>query len=167
MLVPGACALKVERDENDQRKEPTISEKVALAGAIAESLDGRVGRPNNSGNISGISETGDTRDIAAAKAGLGSGKTLEAAQVVIATGVPAVVDRVPRSHARPECALHPLPEQAHHRPHRRGAARRWVAPPTAPPCPHPERTQQLTCWRWIVEIDLHPPLHRTEKKKAR
>lgn len=31
-------ALKVERDENDQRKKPTISERVALAKAIAERL---------------------------------------------------------------------------------------------------------------------------------
>lgn len=60
--------------------EPTISEKVALAEAIAERLPGP-GRPPNGGNISTISEdAGKKRDIAAAKAGLGSGKTLEAAQ---------------------------------------------------------------------------------------
>lgn len=68
-------ALKVERDENDQRKEPTTSEKVALAEAIAERLQGRVGRPGNGGNISTFSDdAGKTRDIAAAKAGLGSAK---------------------------------------------------------------------------------------------
>ena len=87
-------ALKVERDENDQRKEPTISEKVALAGAIAETLQGRHLTnlvQNRGGNISTSEETGKTRDIAAAKAGLGSGKTLEAAQAVIAKGVPDLV----------------------------------------------------------------------------
>lgn len=55
---------------------------MALAEAIAERLRGRVGNPEfraNSGNISGI-EKGETKDLAAAKAGLGSGKTLEAAQ---------------------------------------------------------------------------------------
>jgi hypothetical protein len=61
------------------RKEPTISEKVALAEAIAERLQGRNKRPEKSGNISTLTEQGATRDIAAAKAGLGSGKTLEAA----------------------------------------------------------------------------------------
>lgn len=86
------------------------SEKVALAGAIAETLGARQGQRTDlatSGNISGSEkgETGDTdrggntstsdhgktRDIAAAKAGLGSGKALEAAQVVIAKGVPDLV----------------------------------------------------------------------------
>ncbi|CAI06546.1 hypothetical protein ebA809 [Aromatoleum aromaticum EbN1] len=72
----GADALKVERDENDQRKEPTVSEKVALAEAIAERLQGRQGRPEKGGNISTISDdAGKTRDIAAKKSGLGSGKT--------------------------------------------------------------------------------------------
>ena len=83
-------ALQVERDENDQRKSPTKSEMVALAEAIAEKLAGRVGRPGNSGNISLI-DSGQTRDIAAAKAGLGSGKTLQAAQAVIANGIPELV----------------------------------------------------------------------------
>ncbi|WP_251199490.1 hypothetical protein [Aromatoleum aromaticum] len=75
---PQADALKVERDENDQRKEPTVSEKVALAEAIAERLKGRVGVNQHSagrGNISTPSDKGATRDIAAKKSGLGSGKT--------------------------------------------------------------------------------------------
>jgi len=89
------AALKVERDENDQRKEPTVSEKVALAQAIAERLQGRAGNPElraNGGNISTFEETGKTRDIAAAKAGLGSGKTLEAAQKVVERGIPELVE---------------------------------------------------------------------------
>ena len=80
-------ALKVEQDENDQRKAPTVSERVALAEAIAERLQGRQGRPEKGGNISTINDdAGKTRDIAAAKSGLGSGKTLEAAQKVIERG---------------------------------------------------------------------------------
>ncbi len=79
-------ALKVEQDENDQRKAPTVSERVALAEAIAERLKGRNRRPEKSGNISGLIDQGDSRDIAAAKSGLGSGKTLEAAQKVIERG---------------------------------------------------------------------------------
>lgn len=75
-------ALKVEHDENEQCKEPTVSERVALAEAIAERLQGRRLAnlvQNRSGNISCSEEQGKTRDLAAAKAGLGSGKTLEAA----------------------------------------------------------------------------------------
>ena len=99
----GIDALKVERDENDQRKEPTISEKVALAEAIAERLQGpngtRQGQRTDlgtSGNISG-SERGETKDIAAAKAGLGSGKTLEAAQKVIERDIPELVEAMDRA----------------------------------------------------------------------
>ena len=65
------------------RKEPTISEKVALAEAVAERLQGRRNatlKQNTDMEIfPGREPQGDTRDIAAAKAGLGSGKTLEAA----------------------------------------------------------------------------------------
>lgn len=78
-----------ERDENDQRKSPTKSEMVALAEAIAERLAARHGgdrKSDQSGNISTLNDQGKTRDIAAAKAGLGSGKTLQAAQAVIANG---------------------------------------------------------------------------------
>ena len=49
---------------------------VAIAEAVAERLQGRTGNPElraNSGNISLI-DKGQTRDLAAAKAGLGSGK---------------------------------------------------------------------------------------------
>lgn len=61
---------------------------LAAAKAVAERLKGRAGNPKlkaNSGNISPI-EIGRTTDLAAAKAGFGSGKTLEAAQAVIAKG---------------------------------------------------------------------------------
>lgn len=77
-------ALKVEHDENEQRKEPTVSERVALAEAIAERLQGRAGGDRKS-------DQGKTRDIAAAKAGLGSGKTLEAAQKVVEHGAPELL----------------------------------------------------------------------------
>ena len=72
---------------------------MALAQAIAERLQGRVGNPDlkaNPGNISGI-DRGATRDIAAAKAGLGSGKTLEAAQKVVERGIPELVEAMDRA----------------------------------------------------------------------
>ena len=63
-------------------------ELAPMAEAVAERLKGRHGgdRKNQGGNISALKEQGETRDLAAAKAGLGSGKTLEAAQKVLAHG---------------------------------------------------------------------------------
>ena len=55
---------------------------MAIAEAVAERLQGRQLanlKQNREGNISHSDESGRTKDLAAAKAGLGSGKTLEAA----------------------------------------------------------------------------------------
>ena len=91
----------IERDENDQRKEPTNSERVALAQAItahekwlAEQRMKAGGQP--CGNISTGSDTGKVRDIIAQKVGLGSGKTLEAAQKVIERGITVVLPVITR-----------------------------------------------------------------------
>jgi ParB-like chromosome segregation protein Spo0J len=90
-------ALKVERDENDQRKEPTISEKVALAEAIlghekklAEQRK-KASQFGGGGEFSTTDETGKVRDIIAAKVGLGSSYTLTAAQKVVADGAPELI----------------------------------------------------------------------------
>lgn len=88
-------ALKVERDENDQRKPPTTSERVALAQAIEakekkDAEDRMKAGKEPSGNISG--GFGEVRDIIAQKVGLGSGKTLEAAQKVVERGIPELVE---------------------------------------------------------------------------
>ena len=69
---------------------------LAIAQRIAERLQGRHGsnqfEVKGCGNISTSScEAGKTRDLAAAKAGLGSGKTLEAAQKVVEHGAPELV----------------------------------------------------------------------------
>ena len=81
----------------------TISEQVAIAAALAETLQGRVGTNQHakrgSGNISLPSDVGQTRDIAAAKAGLGSGKTLEAAQRVLESGSKKLVDAMDSEQA--------------------------------------------------------------------
>lgn len=71
--APGARPghLTAERDENEVRKSFTVSERVAIAAAVEERLQGRNHRPEKSGNISGVTEQGETRDLAAAKAGLG------------------------------------------------------------------------------------------------
>ena len=57
--------------------------------------EGRVGNPAfraNSGNISLIVEEGQSRDIVAMKVGLGSGKTYEAAKMVVMEGAPELSD---------------------------------------------------------------------------
>lgn len=89
-------ALMAEHDENEVRKAFTVSERVAIAEAVAERLKGRQGsnqfKAKGGGNIStSFEDSGKTRDLAAAKAGFGSGKTLEAAQAVIAKGAPELV----------------------------------------------------------------------------
>lgn len=73
-----------------------MSERVALAEAIAERLDGRKGSNQHvkkeGQEIFPDAHGQQTRDIAAAKAGLGSGKTLEAAQRVVERGTPELVE---------------------------------------------------------------------------
>ena len=68
-------------DENEMRKAFTVSERVAIAEAVAERLSGRNGIRHDTATAKEKfpEVTGQTRDIAAAKAGFGSGKTLEAA----------------------------------------------------------------------------------------
>jgi len=64
-------------------------------------MAGRVGNPelrSNSGNISLI-EQGQTRDIAARQSGIGSGKTLEAAQKVVDKGTPELVAAMDEGNA--------------------------------------------------------------------
>lgn len=110
-------SLMAERDENQIRKDFTPTESVAIAMAIQGRMVGRVGNPSlkaNSGNISGI-ERGDSRDIAARAAGLGSGKTLEAAQRVIERGTPELIEamdaRAVSIHGADKLAKLPAEEQ--------------------------------------------------------
>lgn len=111
-------ALIAENDENEVRKAFTVSERVAIAAAVAERLKGRQGSgpAKRGGNIStSLDDSGKTRDLAAAKAGLGSGKTLEAAQVVIAKGAPELVAAMDAGkvtiHAAKSIASMPAEEQ--------------------------------------------------------
>lgn len=92
-------ALKVERDENDQRKEPTISEKVALAEAIAETIERKQGqRTDLATSAQNYAEVATERadEIAAKKAGLGSASTLRAAQKVVERKIPELVEAMDR-----------------------------------------------------------------------
>ena len=76
------------------RKSFTISERVAIAMALVPKYEGRQLanlKQNRVGNISHSAEEGRSTDIVAAKVGLGSGKTYEAAQRVVMEGAPELV----------------------------------------------------------------------------
>ena len=111
-------SLMAERDENQIRKDFTPTEAVAIAMAIQGRMAGRNHRPSaadKSGNISGLTERGDSRDIAASAAGLGSGKTLEAAQRVIEHGTPELVEAMDKReisiHGADKLARQPAAKQ--------------------------------------------------------
>ena len=134
-------ALIAENDENEVRKAFTVSERVAIAAAVAERLKGRQLanlKQHRSGNISGSDEVGETRDLAAAKAGLGSGKTLEAAQAVVSVAVSADWDCGPRAVDAPRQRHHAQHQQhsSTTAAHQQGsAAARARAAPSPRPCP--------------------------------
>ncbi|WP_052764132.1 ParB/RepB/Spo0J family partition protein [Microvirga massiliensis] len=87
--------LEGEFDENETRKEFTVSERVALARAIEKELEGRQGRPTTKTvePVPGFVK-GHTRDLVAERVGLGSGKTYENAKTVVAKGAPELVAAV-------------------------------------------------------------------------
>ncbi len=66
-----AMALKMERDENDQREDLTPSEKVALGERIEEALGNRRGQRTDLEHTQNFAEVpkGETRDIAAQAVG--------------------------------------------------------------------------------------------------
>lgn len=111
-------ALLAEHDENVIRKQFTVTEQIALAQVIQGQVAGRAGgnrMPEHSGNISGKVDQGDSRDIAARAAGLGSGKTLEAAQRVIERGTPELIEAMDRReisiHGADKLARQPAAKQ--------------------------------------------------------
>jgi hypothetical protein len=112
-------ALIAEHDENEMREAFRVSERVAIAEAVSEVLKKRLGVNQHSGgcgNISTPSDAGKTRDLASKKAGLGSGKTLEAAQAVVANGAPELVQALDEGKVTINAAKHitllPADEQA-------------------------------------------------------
>ena len=80
-----SAALKVERDENEVRKDFTPSEKVAIAQRIEEALAGRQGRPEKTcKHLQDYPEPqGNSRDIAASAVGW-SGEQYRQAKHVMA-----------------------------------------------------------------------------------
>ncbi len=89
-------ALKMERDENEQRADLTPSEKVDLARRIEESLAGRVGRPKleeknkqNFAELNGV----QSRDIAA-KAVDWNRETYRQAKAVVESGNEETIEQM-------------------------------------------------------------------------
>ena len=111
-------SLMAERDENQIRKDFTPTEAVAIAMAIQGRMAQRHGgdrKTDQGGNISTLNEPGKSRDIAARAAGLGSGKTLEAAQRVIERGTPELIEAMDKReisiHGADKLARQPAAKQ--------------------------------------------------------
>lgn len=112
-------ALQAEHDENEIRKQFTVTERLAIAQRIAERLcppgETRQGRPSKSDKNLPISEKGKTAEIAAKHAGLGSRETLRAAQKVVEHGAPELVEAMDAGkvsiHAAATIAVLPKDEQ--------------------------------------------------------
>lgn len=93
-VVDVTSLLEAERDENEVRKEFTISERVAIGKAIEEEMAERRGKDNvaNLPELKGKA----TREIAAEKAGFGSASSYRHAKQVAESGIPALVEAVDR-----------------------------------------------------------------------
>lgn len=91
-VVDVASLLEAERDENEVRKEFTVSERVAIGKAIEEEMAERRGASNpvNVPELKGR----ETRDVAAEKAGFGSEASYRQAKKVSEKGAPELVDAV-------------------------------------------------------------------------
>ncbi len=95
----GTDPLVMERDENDQRKELTVSERVEIARAIREHAGERRGRPsedkttteNIPEKIPELNAGQETRQIAAVQAGFGNERTMRQAEQVVEKGTPEVI----------------------------------------------------------------------------
>lgn len=112
-------ALQAEHDENEIRKSFTVTERLAIAQRIAERLcpdGGRQGRRTDLHANAGKSEKGETADIAARQAGLGSAETLKRAQKVVEHGAPELVEAMDAGkvsiHAAASIASLPKPDQS-------------------------------------------------------
>lgn len=90
-VVIDCDSLQAEHDENELRKQFTVTERLAIAQRIAERMGVRQGQRNDLDANAAKSEKGKTADIAARQAGLGSAETLARAKKVVANGTPELV----------------------------------------------------------------------------
>lgn len=83
--------LSAEHDENEMRKQFTVTERLAIAQRIAERIQGRHGGDRKSSVENSTLEKGRSDEIAASGAGFGSKDTYRAAQMVADKGMPELV----------------------------------------------------------------------------
>lgn len=88
VVVKMKSLLAGEYAENEFRKQFTPSERAAIGKAIEAELGDRRGRPSEKAENSPALPKGETRDIAAKRAGFGSSFTFEQAKTVADRGAP-------------------------------------------------------------------------------
>lgn len=90
-VVIDCDGLQAEHDENEIRKQFTVTERLAIAQRIAERMGGRQGQRTDLDANAAKLETGKTADIAARQSGFGSAETMARAQRAVEYGTPELV----------------------------------------------------------------------------
>lgn len=94
-VLPISEILQGEHDENELRKDFTVSERVEIGKALEQVLEERIGSNQHSRKGKEVENfpppTGKTRDLAAKQAGFGNGKTYQQAKKVVEHADPALV----------------------------------------------------------------------------
>jgi ParB-like chromosome segregation protein Spo0J len=100
--------LQAEFDENEIRKQFTVSERAALADALleeekvaAKERQGTRADLEHSGQLTGMSKKGEARDFAARRAGLSSEATHRRAKTTITHGIPELVEAMDKEEVTP------------------------------------------------------------------
>lgn len=88
-----------ERDENEVRKDFTVSEQVAIGRAVEAQVGNRRGQRTDATlpqNFAEVAKGKETRQIAAEKAGFANAETYRQAKAVVDKGIPELVEKVDR-----------------------------------------------------------------------
>lgn len=101
-VVDVTSLVEGEHDENEVRKEFTTTERVAIAATIEDVIGTRQGQRTDLKHeqlpvpVPEVIKGAETRDVAAKKAGLGSGKTYQQARTVVERGTPELQEAMDR-----------------------------------------------------------------------
>lgn len=94
-IVNVTSIIEGEHDENEVRKDFTVSERLAIADAVRAKLGERQGQRTDQHTVNCPEvPRGESRDIAARKAGFGSGKTYERARSAVANAIEGIVEEM-------------------------------------------------------------------------
>jgi hypothetical protein len=88
--------IQAEHDENEERKDFSISERVAIKKAIEKRIGERRGKHDNVPHGAHIAKGDKSRDYAAQQAGFGSHETARRAECVVEKGAPELIEAVDR-----------------------------------------------------------------------